>query len=136
MIAESVISFLKQSPLLKEGKLSADYLGSEPSAFSVEAVPSTTVLKEYSDGGSIRQFVFVLASREYFGEEVNLENSKFYEEFEAWLEKCTKEKNLPYLGEKMHSQSIEAQSGGYMYEGNGSTARYQVQCRLIYYKEA
>lgn len=123
---------------MKDGTFCADCLGSKSTQYTVDTVPTTHILKEYSDGGSLRQFTFVFASREYYGSDylLNLSNSGFYENFAEWLEKCTKEKNLPDLGDNLEAQSISALSSGYMYEASGSTARYQIQCRLIYYKKA
>ncbi len=138
MIAKSVIQFIKQCPYIKNGTFCADCLSSKPYHYTVEAVPSTQILKTYCDGASVRQFSFVFASREYYGtdELINLSNNGFYENFSNWLEECTKNGNLPDLGEKAVPIGIEAQSVGYMYEASGNTARYQIQCRLIYYKEA
>ena len=135
MITEGVIDFLKKCPHIK-GSICADCLTAKPENYAVEVVPSKTVLKTYSDGASLRQFTFVLASRCYMAQEKNTSNHNFFESISEWFEKCTNEKNLPEIGEKMTSQSIETQSGGYMYEMGANTARYQVQCRLIYYKEA
>lgn len=138
MIAESVIQFLKQCPYIKNGTFCADCLSSKPAHYTVEAVPSSQVLREYADGGSLRQFSFVFASREYYSadELLNLSNNDFYESFSNWLEECTKKGDLPKLYGKMTAQSIETLSQGYMYEMSGNTARYQIQCKLIYYKEA
>ena len=135
MIIEGVIDFLKKCPHVS-GLVSADFLGAKPENYAIEISPSSSVLKTYADGASLRQVTFVFASRCYMSEEINISNHNFFENLTKWFEKCTKEKNLPEIGEKMTCQSIEAISGGYMYEMGVNTARYQVQCRLIYYKEA
>ena len=135
MIIESVIDFLKKCPYVN-GPISADFLGAKPENYAVEATPSASVIKTYADGGSLRQFTFVFASRCYMAEEINVSNHNFFENLTKWFEKCTNEKNLPEIGEKMTCQSIETLNGGCMYEMGANTARYQVQCKLIYYKEA
>ena len=135
MILESVVKFLEKCPHINGGKISLDYLTSKPENYAVEVSPSSVVLKTYTDGSSLKQFSFVFASRQYIGDEVNVENHKFYEDLSRWFKECTKNKYLPYLDENMTSQSIEATSGGYMYDMGTNTARYQVQCRLVYFEK-
>ena len=135
MITEGVIDFLKKCPYVN-GYVAADFLSAKPGNYVVEATPAASVLKTYTDGGSLRQCTFVFASRCYMAEEINISNHKFFENLTEWFEKCTKEKNLPDIGEKLTCQSIETLGGGYMHEMSANTARYQVQCKLIYYKEA
>lgn len=129
-------SFIKKCPCLKGKSVKANYLSEKPMTYSVEAVPCTPVIKEYVDGGSLRQYIFVFASRElYDGEEIeNIKTAQFYEDFAAWLEECSKNKNLPDIPEGK-SHKIEILSFGYLYESDARYARFQMQLRLVYRKQ-
>lgn len=139
-IIESVKNFIKTCPFLNEfAKVNVDFLPENPDTYSIEEVPSATVIKRYLDGSSERQFVFVFAARLDYSEEVrtNIENSGFFEDFEEWLERCTEEENFPEMDEGFTPSKIEAISSGYLFAVSGdlSDSRYQIQCRLIYDKE-
>lgn len=136
MIIDSVRDFIKTCPFLKNGKINANYLGEKAVRYTIDNVPTSPIIRKYVDGGSQRQFLFVFASREFYGPE-ELENfnvSGFYEQFANWIEEQNDAGNLPVLGAGLKAQGIEALTGGYLYDTNTGDARYQIQCRLIYYK--
>lgn len=97
-------------------------------------MPGNEWVKRYTNNAGIKQLVFVLASRYLFGEEIlqQLGNIGFYDDFAAWLETQTLEKNLPTLPEGCTPMKIEATTGGYVMIPGTDTARYQIQCRLTY----
>lgn len=132
MIKE-IKNFIKKCPCLHGRKVKTNYLSDKPMTYSIEAVPCRPVIKEYVDGGSLRQYLFVFASREvYDGEEIeNINTAEFYEDFSAWLEKCSKNKVLPEIAEGK-SIRVEVLSFGYLFESDARYARFQMQCRLIY----
>lgn len=135
-IIEGIRSYIAQCPLLKEGKLSVDYLGQEPTEYTIDVMPTSAVLKRYADGGSLREFLFIFGSREYYGKTVlqNLENSGFYEQFALWIEEQDKACNYPDIGEERRVQGISVTSTGYLFDATENNARYQIQCRLLYYQ--
>lgn len=134
-IIESVRAYFCACPHLKDGKMNVDYLGAAPTTYTIDAVPSNGVIKEYTDGGRLRKFLFVFASREYYGENVRnqLSNSGFYEGLAQWIEEQSEAGNLPELKQGLTPQKIEVLSTGYMFDADERNARYQMQCRLIYY---
>lgn len=136
MMIDSIRIFLKSCPYLKNGRINVDYLGPDAVRYTIDAVPAAPIVKSYAGGDSLRQFVFVFASREFYGQEVlqNIENNGFYESFAAWLEEQTNNGNLPQLSDGKTAQSIEALSTGYLYDGDTDNARYQIQCRLLYHQ--
>ena len=67
-IIEAVRKYLQTCPLLNGGTLNVDFLPPEAATYSVDVVPVKPVLKAYMDGSSQRQFLFVLATRTYYGE--------------------------------------------------------------------
>ena len=137
----SIKEYLLKCPYLDELKqINVNFLPEDPTTYSIEQVPSTSILKKYLDGSSERQFVFVFASRMFYSDEIvsQIQNSGFFEKFQYWLEENSSNNILPELEDGLIPLEIEAQSSGYLFDISGdlSNARYQIQCRLIYEKEA
>lgn len=132
-----VREFLCACPLLEAGKLNVDYLGSEPTEYSMERVAENELLKQYSDGGKLKQFVFLFSSREWVGNRVeeHVKTAEFYEKFAKWLEEKSLAGELPLLESGKTAQSLEAVSGGILYDHTGECGKYQIRCRLIYLEE-
>nr|DAZ26039.1 MAG TPA: Minor capsid protein from bacteriophage [Caudoviricetes sp.] len=136
-IIEALQKYIKACPLLKSGKINVDNLAAEPVRYCIESVPCQPVIRRYVDGASVNQYIFVLASRECYGQEVrqNIDNSAFYEQLVEWIEEQNKTGNLPKLGDGRTAQRIEILSSGYLFDATSDTAQYQLQMRLIYYKQ-
>ena len=104
--------------------------------FSLEETPSTTVVNTDIDGTEHRQFNFVFAARFPYSDELknNIDNCGFYEQFENWLSDCSEAGMLPNLEDGLTATDIRATSHGYLYDmaSDFRTARYQIQCRLLY----
>ena len=138
MIIDGLRTFIRTCPALRKYnnavKVNIDYLADTPTTYSIEEVPTDITIQKYVNGSSKRQFVFVFASREDYSEDVidNINNSGFYEDFSNWLEEQTKVANLPSIGNGKEVLKIEAITNGYAFKTDVKTARYQVQCRLVY----
>ena len=141
MILDGLRTYIRKCPALrkynKAVKVNVDYLEDKPTTYSIEEVPSDVVIQKYVDGSSKRQYVFVFASRESYSEDVidNINNSGFYEDFAEWLEEQTNNDNLPFIGDDKEVLKIEAMTNGYAFKTDVDTARYQIQCRMIYMKK-
>ena len=141
MIIDGLSTYIRKCPALrkynKAVKVNVDYLEDKPTTYSIEEVPSDVVIQKYVDGSSKRQYVFVFASRESYSEDVidNINNSGFYEAFAEWLEEQTNNDNLPFIGDDKEVLKIEAMTNGYAFKTDVDTARYQIQCRMIYMKK-
>ena len=136
-VFESIRDYILDFPELSEGScLLIDYLGNRAIEYTVEAIPCDPVYKKYVDGGKIKQFLFVFASREYFNADINLciENLHFYEKFEEWIENNNDTGVLPDLDGKT-SINLEVLTRGYVLSADEETARYQIQLRLLYEEE-
>lgn len=138
-IVEAIRDIIKQCPYLDEyyKGIGVDYLGSDTTYYSIESVPSQTVLKRDIVGNTKRQYLFNFASRELYGEEVrqNLENIGFFEHFSDWLEQFSEAGEFPELGEGKEALKIEAITSGYAFDTDLDKAQYQIQCRFLYYQE-
>ena len=111
-----------------------DYLGTEVTSTTLEPVPCEPVFRQYTDGGCLRQFLFLFASREIYCADVQqcAANQAFYEDFAAWIRHQNDAGALPDLGEGRCAMRLEILSGSYVFSEDVETARYQIQLRLIY----
>ena len=135
-IIESVRRWLATCPEIAGRKISVDFLPAEECTISIDGTVITPIIKRYLDGSTVRQFAFTIATRSYYGDMTSqqIDNLEFYEKFSAWLEAQSAADNLPYLGGDKIADRVEATSSGYLYDisSNAASARYQIQCRMIY----
>lgn len=140
--ADSIIDALEKyfigCELLKDGALRVDYLGEKPVEYTIEVLPCDPVVKRYLGGSTVRQYLFAFGSREFYSQErlQNIQNSAFYELLADWVETRSMSGVLPELPDGMEAQQLEAVSSGYLFDGSMTNARYQIQLRLLYFKEA
>lgn len=136
-IIKSLWEYFLSCPLTGDRKLNVDYLPENGIEYSIDTTPATEIVKQYTGGSSIRQYLFVFRSvNEYGNDELqNLANSDFYEQFAEWLEQQSQGGNLPELPAGKKPIKIEAQSTGYLFTTGPDTGRYQIQCRLLYLQE-
>lgn len=140
--ADSIIDALEKyfigCELLKDGALRVDYLGEKPVEYTIEVLPCDPVVKRYLGGSTVRQHLFAFGSREFYSQErlQNIQNSAFYERLADWVETKSMSGVLPELPDGMEAQQLEVVSSGYLFDGSMTNARYQIQLRLLYFKEA
>lgn len=133
-IIQSVHEYIMTFPELQDGCLRVDYLSVEPVEYTIEAVPVEPIYKKYTDGGCIKQFEFIFASREFFSADVNqcIENIGFYESFADWIKANDENEIYPQLGNDKRAVQLEVLTQGYAFGYDEKTARYQIQLRLLY----
>ena len=126
--------FDKCEVLNPNNKLNVDYLSENPEEYSIEVVPCDEIINAYADGSAKCQYLFIFASRNYYGDDsqLNMSNLAFFEQLEDWITEQNANDNLPILPEGCTSQSIKVLSSGYAEDNDAQTARYQIQCRLKY----
>lgn len=138
-IMGAVRDFLGGCPLFEGNGLQVNFLGESPQEYTLEDVPANPIIKQYTNGNSVRQALFVIASREFYSRDSieNLKSSGFYERLAEWLEIQSKNRNLPNLPDGMTAQKIEATTNGYCMSADiqQNIQRYQIQCRLTYFKK-
>lgn len=136
-IIKSLWDYFLACPLTGDRKLNVDYLPEKGVQYSIDTTPATEIIKTYTDGSSIRQYLFVFRSvNEYGNDELqNLANSGFYERFSEWLEQQSRAGNFPQLPAGKTPIKIEEQSTGYLFTTGPDVGRYQIQCRLLYLQE-
>lgn len=115
--------------------MGVDFLPAEAQTYSLDVVPCTEVIKQYLDGSAVKQFLFVLASRNFHSDKIhqNTENLAFYEGFSRWVERQNRARNWPILDNGRVARKVEVTTSGYpFYVDEHGTARYQIQMKLTY----
>lgn len=134
----AIREYIKTCPLLDRGRiLAVDRLGIDPVEYTIDTVPCEPVIRDYTDGSSIRQIEFIFGSREAYGRDVlqNIMNSDFYEKFAAWIESQNSKEIYPDFGDYRDVQSVEVLTNGYAFDVTPDSARYQIQLRVTYYQD-
>ena len=65
---------------------------------------------------------------------MNIENSRFFEELAAWIEKQSDEEKLPELPQGDEAEELNITTTGYLFAvtADWRIARYQLQLQLVY----
>ena len=90
MILDVLKQFIEEEcPLVSGKKIKVNYLGEKPQSYTVDTVPANPVVRKYPDGGSLRQYLFVFASRDFYDAQVwsNLDVMAFMRLFPTGLTK-------------------------------------------------
>lgn len=130
---ELIKEFFETCPLLKRGKISVDYLDGDIDSYSIDKTPSNPIIKQYRDGGVIKQITFDFTVQAPISSNTidNLVNSKFCEDFMKWIEKQNKQRILPNVP---GIQSIKCTSPGYILQKTETQAVYIIQMNCQYYE--
>lgn len=137
-ITAALRAYLEQFPGLSGGVMHVDWLPSEAQTYTIDSVPAEPVLKIYMDGSSRRQFLFQVASREFFSPDIDnqADNMAWFEKFQAWVEERNLFRDLPDLGPGKSCKSMEIVSTAYPFSvSEDGMARYQVQMKITYLQE-
>lgn len=135
MVEEIRNYFIKNNIIDKSNRINVDFLGETPTEFAIMPIPVEPIIDKFINGASRCQFQFQLVSCNDYGAEViqNIANSNFYEDLYNKITKYNKEKNLPNIN---GIESIECLNNGAILTAGTKTARYSIQMRIIYFKEA
>lgn len=137
-IIQGVVDYVTACPLLKDGLMRVDCMGTQPVEYAIAVMPTSPIVERYVDGSTVRQYMFSINSREYYTLDMiqNIANSEFYEDLADWFEEQDLAGNYPDIGEDKDVQAMKLLSPGYLYSTDKKTAQYQMQLRIEYYQEA
>lgn len=134
---EKIRDYFKTKVTLAEefDNILVDFLGEDATSYSIEPIPVEQKIRPYRDGGSLNQYVFQFGSREFYDNSVaqNINNLGFYERFQEEIETNNKNGVLPDI---KGIQSIECLNNGTIQDVQNGTAKYVIQIRITYEKEA
>ena len=130
-------AFIKTCPVLSDIDVNINYLEENGTGGAIESVSAEPTIKNYTDGGTLRQFLFAVALRQNYGQDaaVNSEAIAKLEQIADWLYEQDRIGILPALGGNRSSVSLEVVKTGWVEEKEIDTAKYQLQCRLVYYQD-
>lgn len=133
----SIKAFIKTCPILADIDVNINYLGENEKSGAIENVSCEPIIKNYTDGGALRQFLFAVALREKYGQNVaeNTTATAKLEQLSDWIYEQDRIGNLPALDGNRNSISLEVIKTGWVDEKQSDTAKYQLQCRLVYYQD-
>lgn len=117
----------------KYKKINADFLGLEIDNYSLDKIPTLSIVEHYIIGGSIYRDVFSFRSRNPYSSDrlSNLKNIGFFEEFESIIKSNNEEGILPEID---GIESITClNSGTFNYADESlKTAVFDIQIQITY----
>lgn len=141
LFIKSIISYLKKCNIFNENaSVNINYLGPKIDDYSLESVPTETILKKDIEGRKEKQKVFVFASRRTYSRDCieNEKNYEFFEELSEWIEEMNDEECYPDISnidEISEISSIEVVDSPYIAAVSELEARYQMEIKITYIKE-
>lgn len=133
--AEGFYRYFRACPLLKKkNPLNFNYRGKSPAQYTIDAPPSGPPVKQYMSRSTVKEKLITLGSVEPYGEDVRVQiaNSSFYEELEAWVREQNDLKNFPETPPGTYPCKLECLTDGYLMSVDESSGFYQIQLKLTY----
>lgn len=133
----TIKAFINTCPTLSDIDVNINYLGENEKSGAIENVPTEPIIKNYTDGGALRQFLFTVSLREKYGQNAaeNAAATDKLDELSDWIFEQDRLGILPNLDGNKNSVSLEVIKTGWVEEKQSDTAKYQLQCRLVYYQD-
>ena len=126
---ELIRDFIQTCPLLKNGKVNVDYIKDKAQSYSIDETPSTTILTQFSDGGTRNQIMFDFSIQANFSVLENIKNSKFCDDFTNWIKEQDKAGNLPKIDGIC---LIRCTGRGTILQTTETTAIYVIPMQVVY----
>lgn len=119
----------------KKTPINADMLSNDPDYYSLDKIPTSSVVQKWITGNEIHKDVYSFRSRRNYSQDTlnNLKNIGFFEEFESLIKSNNKEGILPEIE---GIESIECLNCGTLNYADTNTAEFDIQIQITYrYKE-
>ena len=126
---ELIRDFIQTCPLLKNGKVNVDYIKDKAQSYSIDETPSTTILTQFSDGGTRNQIMFDFSIQANFSVLENIKNSKFCDDFTKWIKEQDEKENLPKIN---GIDWIKCLGRGTILQTTETTAIYVIPMQVVY----
>lgn len=125
--------FLETCPLLKNGKVTLDYIKEKPQSYSIDETPVEPVLNNFRDGGRRLQIQFDFSIQANFNVLENIKNSKFCDDLINWIEEQNNKDNLPKID---GIDWIKVLGRGTITQTTETTAIYIIPMQVAYVEES
>lgn len=115
-----------------EYKINANMLSNEIDNYSLDKIPTASVVETWITGLEIHRDLYSFKSRMAYSQDTinNLSNIGFFEMFESKIKSNNEEGNLPKIE---GIQSIECLNCGTMLNADTNTAEFDIQLQITYY---
>lgn len=112
-------------------QINADMLDNEIDNYSLDKIPTESIVTRYVNGTEIHKDVYSFKSRKAYSQDNinNLSNIGFFEKFEDIINSNNKKGVLPEIE---NIRSIECLNCGTMNSADGNTAIFDIQIQIIY----
>lgn len=119
----------------ENSRINADMLSKNVDNYSLDKIPTASVVMKWINGTEIRKDVFSFRSRKEYStnEIINLQNIGFFEDFEKAINANNKKGILPEIE---NIQSIECLNCGALLRAETNTAIFDIQIQIVYREEA
>lgn len=119
----------------ENSRINADMLSKNVDNYSLDKIPTASVVMKWINGTEIRKDVFSFRSRKEYStnEIINLQNIGFFEDFEKAINTNNKKGILPDIE---NIQSIECLNCGALLRAETNTAIFDIQIQIVYREEA
>ena len=126
---EKILEELKQ----KYMKINANFLGIEVNNFSLDKIPTASVVERWITGIEIHRDVYSLTTRKAYSSEVlnNLKNIGFFEEFESIIKSKNDKGELPEIDGIESIGCLNCGALNYVDESM-KTAVFDIQIQITY----
>ena len=115
-------------------QINADMLGDKPDNYSLDKIPTASVVERWINGLEIHRDVYSFRSRMSYSQDTidNLSNIGFFEQFENAIKTNNEEGILPNID---NIESIECLNCGTLNNTDGTTAEFNIQIQITYREE-
>lgn len=115
-----------------EYKINANMLSNEIDNYSLDKIPTASVIETWITGLEIHRDLYSFRSRMAYSQDTlnNLSNIGFFEMFESKIKSNNEKGNLPKIE---GIQSIECLNCGTMLNADTNTAEFDIQLQITYY---
>lgn len=114
--------------------INADMLSKDPDNYSLDKIPTSSVIQKWIIGSEIHRDVYSFRSRREYTQETieNLKNIGFFEDFEKLIKSNNKNGILPEIDK---IESIECLNCGTLNYADTNTAEFDIQIQITYREE-
>ena len=133
-LRDYLISVIRTLTTNKKFQINADMLSNKVDNYSLDKIPTATVVEKWICGGGIHRDVYSFRSRMAYSQDTinNLKNIGFFEEFENTIKSNNKKGVLPEIDK---IESIDCLNCGTLNYADTNTAEFDIQIEIKYREE-
>ena len=133
-LREYLFEILETLTEINNSQINADMLSNDIDNYSLDKIPTQSVVTRWVTGVEIHRDVFAFRSRKAYSQDTinNLRNIGFFEEFEDKIKSNNRKGILPDID---GIENIECLNCGTLNNVNTNTAEFDIQIQITYRKD-